>query len=129
MRNPIVSDNLKIIVESIDLIEDRFLKINLADEFVTSPEGVLLLDAISMRLQVIGETVKKIDKIEPSLFEMYQDVEWRKIMRLRDIISHHYEMVDHEIIFDICEAHLPRLKLAIQNIIRKENQSNSGNSA
>jgi hypothetical protein len=53
MRNPIVSDNLKIIVESIDLIEDRFSKINLADEFVTSPEGVLLLDAISMRLQVV----------------------------------------------------------------------------
>jgi uncharacterized protein with HEPN domain len=129
MRNPIVSDNLKIIVESIDLIEDRFSKINLADDFVTSPEGVLLLDAISMRLQVIGETVKKIDKIEPSLFEMYRDVEWRKIMRLRDIISHHYEMVDHEITFDICETHLPRLKSAIQNIIRKENQSNSGNSA
>lgn len=129
MRNPIVSDNLKIIVESIDLIEERFSKINLADKFVTSPEGVLLLDAISMRLQVIGETVKKIDKIEPSLFEMCPDVEWRKIMRLRDIISHHYEMVDHEIIFDICETHLPRFKSAIQNIIRKENQSNSGNSA
>ncbi len=32
MRNPIVSDNLKIIVESIDLIEERFSKINLANE-------------------------------------------------------------------------------------------------
>jgi len=120
MRNPIVSDNLKIIVESIDLIEERFSKINLADEFVTSPEGVLLLDAISMRLQVIGETVKKIDKIEPSLFEMYPDVEWRKIMRLRDIISHHYEMVDHEIIFDICKNHLTKLKTTVGKIIESE---------
>lgn len=60
MHNPILSDNLKIILESIDLIEERFSKINLADDFVTSSEGVLLLDAVSMRLQVIGETVKKI---------------------------------------------------------------------
>jgi uncharacterized protein with HEPN domain len=121
MHNPILSDNLKIILESIDLIEERFSKINLADDFVTSSEGVLLLDAVSMRLQVIGETVKKIDKIDPSLFDRYPDVEWRKIMRLRDIISHHYEMVDHEIIFDICENHLPGLKSAIQKIMRKAN--------
>ena len=88
-----------------------------------------MLDAVSMRLQVIGETVKKINKIEPLLFERYPDVEWSKIMRLRDIISHHYEMVDHEIIFDICENHLPRLKSTIQKIIRKENRNDPGNSA
>ena len=129
MPNPILRDNLQVILESIDLIEERFSKINVADEFLTSPEGVLLLDAVSMRLQVIGETVKKINKIEPLLFERYPDVEWSKIMRLRDIISHHYEMVDHEIIFDICENHLPRLKSTIQKIIRKENRNDPGNSA
>ena len=88
-----------------------------------------MLDAVSMRLQVVGETVKKINKIEPLMFERYPDVEWSKIMRLRDIISHHYEMVDHEIIFDICENHLPRLKSTIQKIIRKENRNDPGNSA
>ena len=127
MCDPVLRDNLQIILESIELVEERFSKINQADEFVTGPEGVLLLDAISMRLQVIGETVKKISKIESSLFERYPDVEWSKIMRLRDIISHHYEMVDHEIIFDICENHLPELKSTIQKIIRRENQNDSGN--
>jgi len=121
MLNSIVSDNLKIIIESIMLIEERFSKVDEPGRFITSPEGLLLLDAVSMRLQVIGELTKKIYKIKPSLLAEYSEIEWDKIMKLRDIISHHYEMVDHEIIFDICKNHIPRLKSTIQKIIGKEN--------
>ena len=64
--------------------------------------------------------VKKIDKIDTSFFKKYPEVEWEKIMRLRDIISHHYEMIDHEIIFDICTNHISNLKAAVQKIIYTE---------
>ena len=37
-----------------------------------------------------------------------------------DIISHHYEMIDHEIIFDICIHHIPKLKATVQRIIDTE---------
>ena len=120
MLNSVVSDNLQIIFESIILIEERFSKVDVSDKFVTSPEGVLLPDAVAMRLQVIGELTKKIYKIEPSLLEEYPEIEWDKIIKLREIISHHYEMVDHEIIFDICKNHIPILKSTIQKIIEKE---------
>jgi len=120
MLNSVVSDNLQIILESIILIEERFSKVDVPDKFVTSPEGVLLLDAVAMRLQVIGELTKKIHKIESSLLEKYPEIEWDKIIKLREIISHHYEMVDHEIIFDICKNHIPILKSTIQKIIEKE---------
>jgi len=120
MYNSIVSDNLQIILESIILIEERFSKVDTPDKFVNSPEGVLLLDSVAMRLQVIGELTKKIHKIDSSLLDEYQEVEWNKIIKLREIISHHYEMVDHEIIFDICENHIPLLKSTIRKIIHKE---------
>ena len=38
-------------------------------------------------------------------------------MRLRDIISHHYDTIDHEIIYDICRRHIPLLKKTIKQII------------
>ncbi len=120
MLNSIIRDNLQIILESIILIEERFSKVDVPDKFVTSPEGVFLLDAVAMRLQVIGELTKKIHKIESSLLEKYPEIEWDKIIKLREIISHHYEMVDHEIIFDICKNHIPILKSTIQKIILKE---------
>ena len=126
MLDDIIRDNLQIILESIVLIEKRFSKINSADDFVSSADGVLILDAIAMRLQVVGELLKKINKMNKSLLENYQEIEWDKIMRLRDIVSHHYEKVDHEIIFDICKNHIPKLKSTIHKIIEKENLQKPG---
>ena len=62
MLNSLVSDNLQIILESIILIEERFSKVDAPEQFVISHDGLLLLDAVSMRLQVIGELNKKIYK-------------------------------------------------------------------
>ena len=120
MLDDIVRDNLESVLESIALIEGRFSKVNVADDSVESPEGILLLDAVCMRLQVIGELIKKIDKIDASLLEKYSVVEWSKIMKLRDIISHHYDRMDHEIIFDICKNHIPVLKQTLLKILEEE---------
>ena len=127
MLDDIIRDNLQVILESIVLIENRFSKINSADDLVSSEGGVLILDAIAMRLQVVGELLKKISKIDKSLLEHYPEIEWDKIMRLRDIVSHHYEKVDHEIIFDICTHHIPRLRSTIHKIIDKESSENLDN--
>ena len=117
MLDDIISENLRIIIESIELIENRFGRIDSANDFVSNANGILILDAVSMSLQIIGELLKKIDKIDSTLFNKYPEVEWEKIMRLRDIISHHYEMIDHEIIYDICRNHIPKLKSAVQKIV------------
>ncbi|MBW2671274.1 MAG: DUF86 domain-containing protein, partial [Deltaproteobacteria bacterium] len=47
-----------------------------------------------MRLQVVGELLKKINKVDNSILKNYTEIEWNKIMKLRDIVSHHYEKVD-----------------------------------
>ena len=111
-----IADYLDMMLESIKLIENRFLKIQLADEFVQSGDGITLLDSISMRLQVIGESVRKIQKLNPSILDSHPDVEWDKIARFRDFVSHHYHQVDHEIVYDICKVHIPRLKITLQKI-------------
>ncbi len=103
-------------LESIELIESRFSKIDVADEFVQSSNGVTYLDAISMRLQVVGESVRKIQKVEPSFLKPYSEIEWDRIARFRDFVSHHYNQIDHEIVFDICKVHIPQLKAALGKI-------------
>jgi uncharacterized protein with HEPN domain len=91
------------------LIRERFSTIKLADNLILTAEGVTLLDAICMRLQVIGESVKQIQKIDQPFLEKYSEIEWDKIARFRDLVSHHYEHVDHEVVYDICKAHIPKL--------------------
>ena len=78
--------------------------------------GMTLLDAISMRLQVVGETVRKIQKKFPSILDKYPHIDWDKIARFRDLVSHHYDQIDHEIVYDICEIHIPKLKQTMLKI-------------
>ena len=116
-------DILHLIAESIQLIQERFAKIQVPDDFVLSPNGVTLLDAISMRLQVIGESVKKLQKGKNSLLQRYSEIEWEKISRFRDLVSHHYEHIDHEIVYDICAAHIPSLNDVVQKMIFELSES------
>jgi len=65
---------------------------------------------------VIGESVRKIQKMDSLFLDLYSDVEWDKIARFRDLVSHHYDQVDHEIVYDICKVHIPTLKLTLQKV-------------
>ena len=109
---------LDFMLESISLVQVRFTDIGEAEDFVSTSDGVTLLDAISMRLQVIGESVKRIQKKDLPLLNRYAEIEWDKIARFRDLVSHHYDHVDHEIVYDICHNHIPRLRDVIEKMIK-----------
>jgi len=117
MPDDFVIDNLHGIIDSIELVEIRFAGITKSEDFVMNSDGVLILDSICMRLQIIGELLKKIHKTNPLIWERYPQIEWPSIMKLRDIISHHYNHVDHEIIYDICQNNIPALKKAVQQML------------
>lgn len=68
MVEQIVNDRLKLISENCQLIIDRISNIHTASAFLESNENIILLDAIAMRLQVIGEHVKKVEHIYPNYF-------------------------------------------------------------
>ena len=82
--------------------------IKTADDFVDTEEGLLIMDAIAIRLQVIGETTKKIDLHFPDYLPSI-GIDPKPIIRFRDFISHHYDEADYEVFFEICTKHLPAL--------------------
>lgn len=108
---------LEFILESIELIEKRFKKIKSVDDFLTE-DGLLILDAISMRLQAVGEALKNIDKKDKEFLLQVADKEyWSKIIKTREIISHHYINLDAEIVYMICDEKLEELKGKIIRLI------------
>ena len=128
MLENVVLDIVDLMLESIKLVHERFLGIKTPEDFVSTSQGVTLLDAISMRLQVIGESVKRIQKVDPALLQEYPEIEWDKIARFRDLVSHHYEHVDHELGFDICKRHVPDLEMGIQRLCRRYAQGGGSES-
>jgi len=79
----------------------------------------LVVDGVVRNLEIIGEAAK----IPVSIKEKYQNVEWKKIAGLRDILAHEYFGVDLEVLWDIVQRKLPVLKKQITGILRN-NKSN-----
>ena len=102
---------LKFILESIEMIKKRFVGIASSDDFLDSEEGMTNLDAISMRLQSIGEALKNIDKRDRDfLLKVADKIYWSNIIKTREIITHHYLDIDSETIFMICDEKLEDLE-------------------
>ncbi|GBU25508.1 hypothetical protein R83H12_02151 [Fibrobacteria bacterium R8-3-H12] len=107
-------------------IQDRTKNINSAEDFSKTPSGVDMLDVAVVRLEAIGEIVKNIDKkTEGLLLLKYAEIPWRKIMKMRDIIAHHYFDVDEEVIFNVVKNDLDPLLATIHNMQKDEMLSNS----
>jgi uncharacterized protein with HEPN domain len=70
MHEDEILDQLDLMLESVELVEKRFSGIRLPEDFVDSSDGATLLDAVSMRLQVIGESVRKLPKLKGTLQKM-----------------------------------------------------------
>ena len=106
-----IGELLKFILESMVLIKRRFEGIDSSDDFLEDDEGIDRLDAISMRLQSIGEAVKNIDKREKAFLLQVADKNyWSKIIKTREILTHHYIAIDSETIYEICHDKLDELE-------------------
>ena len=111
---------LQFILESISLIKKRFDGILNSDDFLASDDGLMRLDAISMRLQSIGEALKNIDKRDREfLLEIADKTYWSNIIKTREIITHHYIDIDSETIFMICDEKLDDLESKISILLNK----------
>jgi uncharacterized protein with HEPN domain len=71
-------------------------------------------DAVMRNLEIIGEASKSLPE---DLKIRYQDIEWKKIAGLRDIVIHKYFGIDEDIIWDVVSNKVPELKPEIEKIV------------
>jgi len=110
-------EKLRFILESIIIIEERMQAINQEKDFINSKDGLTILDAITMRLQAIGDSFSQIKKKNQKLLEEQLQIDVDPIIGFRNFISHHYELLDYQIIYKICTKDLPPLKKSIENYL------------
>ncbi len=109
--------NLKVylidIAESIQQIELYLDGINEGDFYEDDEKQ----DAVLRRLEIIGEAVKQIPH---SIRDKYQQIPWRNIAGMRDIIIHQYFGVSLNRVWITIQKDLPELKATILTIIQKD---------
>ena len=68
-----------------------------------------------MQLIAIGESIKHLDKItQGTLLPRYPEVEWKRVMGMRDVLTHHYFDLDAEVVYSVCAHHIRTLERTIE---------------
>jgi uncharacterized protein with HEPN domain len=109
--NPDSLKYLQDILDSISKIEFHLLKIKSITEYANN---YTVIDAVERRLSIIGEALWKVSKIEPDLLVTEQN----KIIALRHILVHDYDLIDNASILKICNQKLKILKEEVIAILK-----------
>ncbi|MCP9757514.1 DUF86 domain-containing protein [Lacihabitans sp. CCS-44] len=85
-------------------------------DFESYAKDILLQNAVERNLEIIGEAVNKILKIEPN----FPLTDARKIVDTRNKISHGYDEIEPENIWFILIRHVPILKKEVEDFLKNK---------
>ena len=76
-------------------------------------ETLIIQDAVIRNIEIIGEVSKRIS----SEFKVkYNEVPWRKMAGIRDVLIHDYDSIDMSIVWNVISIELPKVKSILKNI-------------
>lgn len=75
-----------------------------------------LQDAIIRNLQVLCESVRRID---PAQKDLHPSIDWKAIAGMRNVLVHDYFDVDFTAVWDVVTRDLEPLKLAMRAILAR----------
>jgi len=89
---------------------------NLDIDFEKFRKTSIIRFASIKQIEIIGEAANYLSQ---SVKDGNQDIPWRKIIGLRNILIHEYFGVDAKIVWDIIQVDLPLLKIKIQKVLEE----------
>ncbi len=77
-------------------------------------QNEVLTRAFERAIATIGEA---INKVQPDLEDPYPALPWGKIVGMRNWLVHQYWEIDHQIVWDVVQHHLPALRTEVRRIL------------
>lgn len=65
-------------------------------------------------IEIIGEAARRVS---PSFREAHPEIEWRRIIGLRNVLVHQYAEVDIDILWGVATEHVPELIELLEPLI------------
>jgi len=71
--------------------------------------------AVERKFEIIGEAINRIKRLDASLVEAIPGYE--RIIGFRNIISHGYDVIDPEIVWNAIQDYLPALRSRVKDLL------------
>jgi len=96
----------------------RFLHDKTYEAFV---EDDLLRSAVERQLEIIGEALSRLAKVDPQIADNVPEL--RRIIAFRNILVHGYSAVDYDTVWRLIEDKLPELQTNLRVLLRTADSS------
>lgn len=100
------------ILDAIEAIRGYMRGINF-EEFAGDP---MRCDAVLYQLVIIGEAVRQIPV---QVREKHPEIEWRRVVGMRDVVVHGYHRVELSIVWSIATCQLEPLRKVVRRLVRE----------
>lgn len=84
--------------------------------FLNDEKGFIYRNSITMPILQIGELAKMLSE---EFISEDTNIPWRMIMRMRDIVAHHYGSLDYEIVWTTSVTDINDLCIASKEIVKQ----------
>ncbi|HPC94680.1 MAG TPA: DUF86 domain-containing protein [Sedimentisphaerales bacterium] len=71
--------------------------------------------AVERKFEIIGEALSRPKRLDSSLLDAVPACQ--RIIGFRNVISHGYDIVDPELVWDAIRTHLPAIQKALENLL------------
>jgi len=105
--------SLQDILESIDRIDTYTEGV----EYDSFSHNQMLIDAVIRNLEIIGEAARNVPE---EIKNKYNEIPWKKMIGLRNMLIHGYFGVDESIVWEIIKKNLPEVRPYILKAIQEE---------
>jgi uncharacterized protein with HEPN domain len=77
-------------------------------------------DAVIRQLEIMGEATKRLSQ---DVRSRYPDIPWKRMAGLRDVLIHDYFGVDLDMVWQIAQTYLPKLRPEVEAMLVSEENS------
>ncbi len=78
-------------------------------------ENAMMQAAVERKFEIIGEALNRLHKDHPALAQRIPNL--RKIIDFRNVLSHGYDQVVSDLVWDYAEIYLPQLRKVVQALL------------
>lgn len=118
MASPELASRLEDILEAIAVI-GAYTSGKSQDDYAAER---MLRDAVERNVERISEASRHIPR---HLKTRHPEIPWRKVAGSGNILRHAYPIVDDSLIWEVVVRDLPRLKAAVEQMLREVNVGNT----
>jgi len=84
--------------------------------FTNEKSGFIYRNSITMPILQIGELAKMLSE---EFLNEYTDIPRKMIMRMRDVVAHHYGSLDYEIVWTTSVSDIPGLCYQVEKMLEQ----------